>query len=225
MVSSGPAVARVGGIAGSSLPSDDLTFEDAAPTRWTQLVPPMRPSAMVGVCGDDPVRVPNQGARERPPVVVQLALNVTDLESAVELYVDLFGVEPPKQRPGYANFSIAEPALELVPIEQSRRHPFPGCPRPSTSRWVRYCDDGSSTPSSHRTRSPKRFASSAWPLPGRPSALAPRRRVAAAQEPHLRRRHQRRPRGHLRAVLLTDDRKLASAPTVGVRVLRLPISP
>jgi catechol 2,3-dioxygenase-like lactoylglutathione lyase family enzyme len=48
---------------------------------------------------------------------VQLALNVTDVEAAVDFYSKLFGVEPTKRRPGYANFAIAEPPLKLVLIE------------------------------------------------------------------------------------------------------------
>lgn len=48
---------------------------------------------------------------------VQLALNVADLEAAVEFYGKLFAVEPAKIRPGYANFAIAEPPLKLVLIE------------------------------------------------------------------------------------------------------------
>ena len=48
---------------------------------------------------------------------VQLALNVSDLESAVDFYSRLFGAEPAKVRPGYANFAIAEPPLKLVLIE------------------------------------------------------------------------------------------------------------
>ncbi|MEX2975066.1 ArsI/CadI family heavy metal resistance metalloenzyme [Streptomyces sp. C184] len=48
---------------------------------------------------------------------VQLALNVADLESSVEFYSKLFGVEPAKRRPGYANFAITEPPLKLVLIE------------------------------------------------------------------------------------------------------------
>ncbi len=48
---------------------------------------------------------------------VQLALNVSDLDAAVEFYKKLFGVEPAKLRPGYANFAIAEPPLKLVLIE------------------------------------------------------------------------------------------------------------
>ncbi|MFH8347567.1 ArsI/CadI family heavy metal resistance metalloenzyme [Streptomyces sp. NPDC018045] len=48
---------------------------------------------------------------------VQLALNVADLEASVVFYSKLFGVEPAKRRPGYANFAIAEPPLKLVLIE------------------------------------------------------------------------------------------------------------
>ncbi|GHC72243.1 ArsI/CadI family heavy metal resistance metalloenzyme [Streptomyces cinnamoneus] len=48
---------------------------------------------------------------------VQLALNVADLEGSVAFYSRLFGVEPAKRRPGYANFAIAEPPLKLVLIE------------------------------------------------------------------------------------------------------------
>ncbi|NIY67573.1 ArsI/CadI family heavy metal resistance metalloenzyme [Streptomyces malaysiensis] len=48
---------------------------------------------------------------------VQLALNVPDLDASVVFYTKLFGVEPAKRRPGYANFAIAEPPLKLVLIE------------------------------------------------------------------------------------------------------------
>ncbi|QDQ97116.1 ArsI/CadI family heavy metal resistance metalloenzyme [Tomitella fengzijianii] len=47
----------------------------------------------------------------------QLALNVTDLEASIRFYSELFGVEPAKRRPGYANFAIADPPLKLVLIE------------------------------------------------------------------------------------------------------------
>ncbi|MEU0804727.1 ArsI/CadI family heavy metal resistance metalloenzyme [Streptomyces sp. NPDC005970] len=48
---------------------------------------------------------------------VQLALNVPDLDASVEFYSKLFGVQPAKRRPGYANFAITEPPLKLVLIE------------------------------------------------------------------------------------------------------------
>jgi catechol 2,3-dioxygenase-like lactoylglutathione lyase family enzyme len=48
---------------------------------------------------------------------VQLALNVDDVDAAVTFYSRLFATEPAKRRPGYANFTIAEPPLKLVLIE------------------------------------------------------------------------------------------------------------
>ena len=48
---------------------------------------------------------------------VQLALNVANIDSAVDFYSKLFGTEPAKRRPGYANFAIADPPLKLVLIE------------------------------------------------------------------------------------------------------------
>jgi len=48
---------------------------------------------------------------------VQLALNVSDISEAIGFYSKLFGTEPAKVRPGYANFAIAEPPLKLVLLE------------------------------------------------------------------------------------------------------------
>ena len=48
---------------------------------------------------------------------LQLALNVNDIGEAVTFYSRLFGTEPAKVRPGYANFAIAEPPLKLVLLE------------------------------------------------------------------------------------------------------------
>ena len=50
---------------------------------------------------------------------LQLALNVSDIDEAVEFYGRLFGVEPHKRRPGYANFEVTEPPLKLVLFEQA----------------------------------------------------------------------------------------------------------
>lgn len=47
----------------------------------------------------------------------QLALNVADLEASVAFYSKLFGVEPTKRRPGYANFAITTPPLKLVLVK------------------------------------------------------------------------------------------------------------
>ena len=50
---------------------------------------------------------------------VQLALNVSDLDEAIAFYSKLFGTEPAKLRPGYANFAISDPPLKLVLMEDA----------------------------------------------------------------------------------------------------------
>ncbi|MGH3299006.1 MAG: ArsI/CadI family heavy metal resistance metalloenzyme [Trebonia sp.] len=54
---------------------------------------------------------------------VQLALRVADLEGSIAFYSKLFGTEPVKRRPGYANFAITEPPLKLVLIEGTAGEP------------------------------------------------------------------------------------------------------
>jgi catechol 2,3-dioxygenase-like lactoylglutathione lyase family enzyme len=49
---------------------------------------------------------------------VQLALNVDDLETAVDFYSKLFATAPAKVRDGYANFAVADPPLKLVLFQQ-----------------------------------------------------------------------------------------------------------
>ncbi len=48
---------------------------------------------------------------------LQLALNVRDIDEAVDYYSRLFDTAPHKRRPGYANFAIAQPPLKLVLFE------------------------------------------------------------------------------------------------------------
>jgi catechol 2,3-dioxygenase-like lactoylglutathione lyase family enzyme len=48
---------------------------------------------------------------------VQLALNVPDIDAAVEHYTKLFATAPNKRKPGYANFAIDNPPLKLVLFE------------------------------------------------------------------------------------------------------------
>jgi catechol 2,3-dioxygenase-like lactoylglutathione lyase family enzyme len=50
-------------------------------------------------------------------VRLQLALNVDDLEQAIDFYTKMFGTPPAKTRPGYANFAIENPPLKLVLFE------------------------------------------------------------------------------------------------------------
>lgn len=48
---------------------------------------------------------------------LQLAINVKNLDAAVEFYSKLFGVPVNKREPGYANFAIDRPPLKLVLFE------------------------------------------------------------------------------------------------------------
>jgi catechol 2,3-dioxygenase-like lactoylglutathione lyase family enzyme len=48
---------------------------------------------------------------------IQLAVNVSDLEEAIDFYSKFFKSAPAKVRAGYANFAIDDPPLKLVLIE------------------------------------------------------------------------------------------------------------
>ena len=48
---------------------------------------------------------------------LQLALNVHDLDRAIEFYSKMFGTAPAKTKPRYANFAIEDPPLKLVLFE------------------------------------------------------------------------------------------------------------
>ena len=48
---------------------------------------------------------------------LQLALNVEDLDSAIDFYTKMFDTAPVKVRDGYANFAIESPPLKLVLFE------------------------------------------------------------------------------------------------------------
>jgi catechol 2,3-dioxygenase-like lactoylglutathione lyase family enzyme len=50
---------------------------------------------------------------------VQLALNVDDIDAAVDFYSTLFDTPPAKRRPGYANFAVEDPPLKLVLFENA----------------------------------------------------------------------------------------------------------
>ena len=66
---------------------------------------------------------------------LQLAINVKDLDAAVEFYSRMFGVEVNKRKPGYANFANDEPPLKLVLFEQ------PGAPERLNHLGVEVFDD------------------------------------------------------------------------------------
>ncbi len=48
---------------------------------------------------------------------LQLALNVKDLDSAVDFYSKMFDSPVHKRKPGYANFQVENPPLKLVLFE------------------------------------------------------------------------------------------------------------
>jgi catechol 2,3-dioxygenase-like lactoylglutathione lyase family enzyme len=50
---------------------------------------------------------------------LQLAINVSNIDEAVDFYTKLFNTPPLKRKPGYANFAIADPPLKLVLFEGS----------------------------------------------------------------------------------------------------------
>jgi catechol 2,3-dioxygenase-like lactoylglutathione lyase family enzyme len=55
---------------------------------------------------------------KEPVARVQLALNVSDLDEAIDFYARLFDTPPANVGLGYANFTIADPPLKLVLIEE-----------------------------------------------------------------------------------------------------------
>lgn len=54
---------------------------------------------------------------------LQLALNVTDLDEAIDFYTKLFATEPYKIKPGYANWEVADPPLKFVLFENASAEP------------------------------------------------------------------------------------------------------
>ncbi|WP_182898295.1 ArsI/CadI family heavy metal resistance metalloenzyme [Microbispora sp. H10830] len=78
---------------------------------------------------------------------VQLALRVADLEGSIAFYSKLFGVEPAKRRPGYANFAVAEPPLKLVLLEGE-----PGEPTRMDHLGVEVEDDAQVTAATERLK-------------------------------------------------------------------------
>lgn len=54
---------------------------------------------------------------------VQLALNVADLDEAIDFYSKMFDTAPYKVKPGYANWEIVDPPLKLVIFENADADP------------------------------------------------------------------------------------------------------
>ncbi len=77
---------------------------------------------------------------------IQLALNVRDLEAAIEFYSKMFGVPVNKRKPGYANFAIDEPPLKLVLFE------LPDAPERLNHLGVEVFDDEDVTVATERLK-------------------------------------------------------------------------
>src|SRR5512145_594847 len=69
-----------------------------------------------------PGRGRNAKARRNEAMRLQLALNVRNLDEAVDFYTKLFDTPPHKRKPGYANFAIERPPLKLVVFEDADVH-------------------------------------------------------------------------------------------------------
>ena len=77
---------------------------------------------------------------------LQLALNVKDLDAAIDFYSKMFGVGVNKRKPGYANFAIDEPPLKLVLFE------LPDAPERLNHLGVEVVDDEEVTAATERLR-------------------------------------------------------------------------
>jgi len=78
---------------------------------------------------------------------LQLALNVKDIDQAVEFYSKMFDAEPNKRKPGYANFAIEQPPLKLVLFE------LPDAPERLNHLGVEVFDDEDVTAATDRLKS------------------------------------------------------------------------
>ena len=54
---------------------------------------------------------------------IQLALNVANLDEAIDFYSKMFNTAPYKVKPGYANWAIENPPLKLVIFENPAAEP------------------------------------------------------------------------------------------------------
>lgn len=77
---------------------------------------------------------------------LQLALNVKNLDAAVDFYSKLFDAKVNKRKPGYANFAIDQPPLKLVLFE------VPDAPERLNHLGVEVFDDEDVTVATDRLR-------------------------------------------------------------------------
>jgi len=77
---------------------------------------------------------------------IQLALNVSNLEEAIEFYSKMFDAPVNKRKPGYANFAIDHPPLKLVLFET------PGAPERLNHLGVEVFEDEQVTAATERLK-------------------------------------------------------------------------
>ena len=78
---------------------------------------------------------------------LQLALNVRNLDAAIDFYSKMFGVPVNKRKPGYANFAIDQPPLKLILFE------LPDAPERLNHLGVEVFDDEDVTVATERLKS------------------------------------------------------------------------
>ena len=124
-----------------------------------------------------------------------LALTVSDVERSTEFYRALFGVEPTKERPGYAKFEVAEPALNFTLNEGERGDGLgafnhAGIQVASTGTPVRFASSALSCSTRMFAMTPRFCAVIAASLasPTRSAASWVRRRMSRRSRPSRRRR-------------------------------------
>ena len=78
---------------------------------------------------------------------LQLAINVKNLDTAIDFYSKMFAAQPNKRKHGYANFSIEEPPLKLVLFES------PDAPERLNHLGVEVFDDEDVSAATERLRS------------------------------------------------------------------------
>ena len=77
---------------------------------------------------------------------LQLAINVKNLEAAIDFYSKMFGVPVNKRKPGYANFAIDQPPLKLILFE------LPDAPERLNHLGVEVFDDEDVTAATERLK-------------------------------------------------------------------------
>ena len=104
-----------------SLWGDYAAFNEAAAKAGISYEPgnrlqPSSAASTVRVAGDKTAILDGPYADTKEQLAGYFMIDVPDLDQAIGFYTKLFGTTPAKVRPGYANFSVADPPLKLILI-------------------------------------------------------------------------------------------------------------